>query len=222
MNNIVGYTSCKNVQTSKIIFYMSPYEIPDLYEEIHFYIVLGTNVEFVNNTIVSEHCVLSQILFRNDMLAFITDGIHCFPNGNIYNYKNAVLHSENDLPAIETINCKKWMKEGVLHRDNDLPAIETINCKKWMKEGVLHRDNDLPAIDDTLYGVKYWYNSGKLHRENDLPAIVHIDGSKHWYKNGLRHRENEMPASIYPNEDISEWYNYNIFVKRYVGNPIVT
>jgi hypothetical protein len=148
---------------------------------------------------VTEDCVLSQILFRNDMFAFITDGIHSFPNGNIYNYKNAVLHSENDLPAIETINCKKWMKEGVLHRDNDLPA-----------------------IDDTLYGVKYWYNSGKLHRENDLPAIVHIDGSKHWYKNGLRHRENEMPASIYPNEDICEWYNYNIFVKRYVGNPIVT
>ena len=197
MNNIVGYTSCKNVQTSKIVFYMSPYEIPDLYEELDFYIIMANNVQFVNNYMVSEHCVLSKKFTRNDMFAFITDGVHSFSNGNNYCYKNGVLHSENDRPAVETNTCKKWMKGGLLHRDNDLPA-----------------------IDDTLYGVRYWYNTGLLDRENDLPAIEYNNGSKHWYKKGLKHRDNDLPASIYLPEDIQIWYNNNVFVKKVIRNPI--
>ena len=46
-------------------------------------------------------------------------------------YMNGVLHSFNDLPAIEYLNGdKEWYRNGEIHRDNDLPAKEYANGHK--------------------------------------------------------------------------------------------
>jgi len=65
-----------------------------------------------------------------------------------FDWKKAILHRGNDLPAIECSNGSKWWyKEGKLHRENDKPAIEWSNgSKEWWKEGKRHRDNDKPTV----------------------------------------------------------------------------
>jgi hypothetical protein len=59
-------------------------------------------------------------------------------NGNTY--KNGLLHSFNDIPAIIKNNGNQcWYKNGKLHRDNDLPAVIWYDgSQEWYKNGQLH------------------------------------------------------------------------------------
>jgi len=61
-------------------------------------------------------------------------------------YKNGVLHSYRDNPAV-SLQCRKsWYRDGLLHRDGDLPAVIGTYCIEWYQNGKLYRDGDLPAI----------------------------------------------------------------------------
>ena len=54
-----------------------------------------------------------------------------FIPGGIEHYQNDVLHRLNG-PAIEYYDGdKQWWINGQLHRDNDLPAVESLEVKKW-------------------------------------------------------------------------------------------
>jgi len=86
-------------------------------------------------------------------------------------YKNGVLHSYNDVPAVVNGADKEWYKDGVRHRDNDKPAIETPFRKEWWVHGVLHRYRR-PAIIDERLQIKEWHFRGRIHREFDLPAVI--------------------------------------------------
>jgi len=94
---------------------------------------------------------------------------HVDIHGNTY--KNGVLHSYNDLPAIIKNDRKEWYKDGKLHRDGDIPAIIFSNTRKvWYRHGKFHREGDLPAI--TGKGYQEWYINGERHRDGDLPAVI--------------------------------------------------
>ena len=98
-------------------------------------------------------------------------------------YKNGLLHSYDDKPAIfcKISRQKIWFKDGKRHRDCDLPAIESPSLLAWYKNGKRHRERDLPA--------KIWLNISKIPR---ILGPV----SEEWYINGKRHREGNMPAVI--------------------------
>jgi len=104
---------------------------------------------------------------------------------NDFNWGKAILHRENDLPAVEYRHgTKEWCKENKLHRENDLPAIEYLNGRKeWWKEGKRHRGNDKPAIEFPG-GEKWWFKEGKKHRDNNKPAIIWHNGKKEYWING--------------------------------------
>ena len=127
---------------------------------------------------------------------------HTDKDGNTY--KNGLLHSYNDLPAVkDSYGTQRWYKNGKLHRDTppgaepgDLPAvIYTRGGREWYKNDKLHREGDLPAVEDS-YGTQKWYKNGKLHRDtppgaelDDLPAVIYSNGTQRWYKNGKLHKE---------------------------------
>ena len=122
---------------------------------------------------------------------------HTDQKGNTY--KNGLLHSFNDQPAVNFNNQKIWYRDGKVHRDGDLPArIVQSYIKKLYKNG------DPPKLILQDYS-KEWYKNGKLHREGDLPAW--IQGVRQgWYKNGKRHRDGDKPAFIgYRNSEF--WVN---------------
>jgi antitoxin component YwqK of YwqJK toxin-antitoxin module len=106
---------------------------------------------------------------------------HVDTDGNTY--KNGVLHSYNDEPAIVNGQRSEWYKDGKLHRDGDLPAIISTDRQQWCRNGSFHRDGDLPAVIGEG-NLQYWYKYGKLHREGDLPAVIH-GNYKGFYKNGV-------------------------------------
>lgn len=78
-----------------------------------------------------------------------------------YTYKNGVLHSYNDEPAIINEQCKVWYKNGERHRDGDQPAFINGQSKAWFKNGEFHRDGNQPAIIDGHY--QEWYKDGKRY-----------------------------------------------------------
>jgi hypothetical protein len=61
-------------------------------------------------------------------------------------YRNGLLHSFGDEPAITDFFKKSWFKDGKLHREGDLPACISLFYDAWYKNGVRHRDGGLPAI----------------------------------------------------------------------------
>lgn len=65
-------------------------------------------------------------------------------------------------------------KNGLLHSFEDEPAVVQAKWQVWYQNGLRHREGDLPAV---IGGAKkQWYINGKRHREGDLPAI--IDGER--------------------------------------------
>ena len=54
-------------------------------------------------------------------------------------YKNGVLHSYNDKPAIISEDIQEWYKNGKLHREGDLPAVISENKQAWYKYGECYR-----------------------------------------------------------------------------------
>ena len=71
---------------------------------------------------------------------------HVDTDGNTY--RNGVLHSYNDLPAVISEDTQEWWKNGKLHREGDLPAFISKDRKAWWKNGQRHREGDLPAFID--------------------------------------------------------------------------
>ena len=69
---------------------------------------------------------------------------------NIFTYKNDVLHSYDDKPAVVKGNHQEWYKEGVRHRDGDLPALVSLYSNEWWVNGKRHRDGDKPAVIEGL------------------------------------------------------------------------
>lgn len=64
-------------------------------------------------------------------------------------------------------------KNGLLHSFDDQPAISLDNGtnKFWYRNGYRHRDGDKPAV---VKGEKYmeWWVHGRLHRYDYKPSIV--------------------------------------------------
>ena len=73
-------------------------------------------------------------------------------------------------------------KNGLLHSYADMPAINEANFKAWYKDGVVHREDDKPAVIE--FGWHDWYFNGKRHREGGKPAVVGTD-YKGWYIHGI-------------------------------------
>ena len=61
-------------------------------------------------------------------------------------------------------------KNGLLHSYEDIPAVLCETRKSWYRDGRLHRDEDLPAVIDKHYTE--WYQNGKVHRDGDQPAYI--------------------------------------------------
>lgn len=119
-------------------------------------------------------------------------------------YKNGMLHSFHDKPKknIKTGDLY-WYKDGLIHREGDRPAYISKNYHIWYKNGKIHRDGDNPAIVKDSYMC--WYKNGEIHRDNDQPAIIDTHThSQSWCKNGFYHRENRLPALISPENKL--WF----------------
>ena len=80
-------------------------------------------------------------------------------------------------------DCGYTYKNGLLHSFDDMPAIHDFFKKSWFKDGKIHREGDLPACICQLGNS--WYKNGVRHREGDLPAIIDVDGSKEWWIDGI-------------------------------------
>ena len=77
-------------------------------------------------------------------------------------------------------------KNGVLHSYNDKPAVIDGDRREWYKNGKLHRESNLPAVINGDY--QEWYRNGELHRDGDLPAVI-SKNRQEWYKNGESYRQ---------------------------------
>lgn len=117
-------------------------------------------------------------------------------------YKNGLIHSYNDLPAVVKGNIYEWYKNGQFHREGDLPARIEGDRKTWYIDGDRHREGDKPAY--VSKSTQLWFKNGKLHRECDQPAYIDDDQTQ-WFKNGSLHREGDKPASINKN-GLQLWY----------------
>jgi len=74
-------------------------------------------------------------------------------NGNTY--RNGLLHSYNDKPALVNGMRQEWYKNGKKHREHDKPAIIDQNIQEWFKNGMCHREGDLPAVIEDYNGEIY-------------------------------------------------------------------
>lgn len=92
---------------------------------------------------------------------------HTDKNGRTY--KNGLLHSYNDQPAIIEGDRRVWYKNGKIHRDGDLPAIIDQYQQGWFQNGEIHRDGDLPAFINS--NTEQWYKNGNLYRAGGIPPI---------------------------------------------------
>jgi hypothetical protein len=92
-------------------------------------------------------------------------------NNKGYTFKNGLLHSYNDLPAIDKTEYKVWYKDGLVHRDDDKPAVMECGWFDWCINGKRHREGDKPAVIGGNY--KGWYIHGELQKEtvNGIPII---------------------------------------------------
>jgi len=99
-------------------------------------------------------------------------------------------------------------KNGLLHSYNDKPALIEGTRQEWYKNGVRHRDGDLPAVIDGKR--REWYINGWLHRENDLPAIINRN-YRSWWLNGMRHR---LGSPAYISLKSKEWWENDVFILR--------
>jgi len=85
----------------------------------------------------------------------------------------------------------KSYKNGILHSINDKPAVfkDFGEIQYFYKDGVLRRDNDKPAYINKR--VAKHYVDGKLHRNNDKPASYSTDKYSsvplEYYKNGIKY-----------------------------------
>jgi hypothetical protein len=125
-------------------------------------------------------------------------------------YKNGLLHSFDDKPAVSKGQYQEWYKDGKLHRDGDVPAVVCPNRQEWYKDGKRHRDGDLPAVVTSISLM--WYKTGRRHRDG-LPALVDSEKSE-WWENGVfmfleenEEDEEEELEQVEYDEDDQEFYD---------------
>jgi hypothetical protein len=106
-----------------------------------------------------------------------------------FTYKNGLLHSFEDLPAVNVDDgkYKEWFKNGKLHREGDLPALIHGLRSEWFKDGVLHREGGPAIHEDT---TQQWMICGKLHRL-DGPAFINRN-LQEWWVNGVLIRRQRL------------------------------
>ena len=122
-------------------------------------------------------------------------------------YRNGLLHSYHDEPAISDYFKKSWFNDGKLHRDGDKPSCISRHYQSWYKNGKRHREADKPAFIAEDNSQEWWVN-GVRHREGDKPAIESSNIMECW-KNGMRHREiADGPAVIDNRLGLQEWWVY--------------
>jgi hypothetical protein len=176
--------------------------------------------EMTENEMI-EHFISNQLAIGNGSDEVIKEAeniIHKISitlDGDIFLFKNNVLHSFNDLPAIK----RKYGMSGfhINHNildsniykssDNNQIIIPQHRFNVWYTDGQIHRDNDLPAIT-YFNGSKWanlWIKNGLNHRDNELPAYIDHRQSI-WYYNGLKHRDNDLPAVM--DETVNIWYKH--------------
>jgi len=80
---------------------------------------------------------------------------------------------------VKDINDGKTYKNGLLHSFNDEPAIVYADRSEWYSNGKLHRVGK-PAICYVNGDCKY-YKKNRLHSYDDLPAIKNTNGDCEWY-----------------------------------------
>jgi hypothetical protein len=131
-------------------------------------------------------------------------------------YRNGVLHSFNDNPAVSNKEKQAWYKEGELHREGDKPALIELDSgiSSYYINGKLHRDGDDPAVESNWFSQ--WYKDGLLHRENDLPAVVD-DEQYEWYRSGKRHRDGGKPAFKNFSTETEQWWVDGVLIRSYFG-----
>ena len=78
-------------------------------------------------------------------------------------YRNGLLHSYDDEPAINEVDYKVWYKDGVIHREGDKPAVIESGWYDWVVNGNRHREGGKPAVIGPTY--KGWYIHGELQNE---------------------------------------------------------
>jgi hypothetical protein len=128
---------------------------------------------------------------------------HTDKNGSTY--KNGLLHSYDDKPAVNRLSIhgkimEEWYKDGLLHREGGLHAVNYGGSRQWWVNGKKHREGGLHAIEIHFFGnlsQQEWWVDGNRHRDGDLPAFTsNITREIRYYKNGLLHREGNQPAWI--------------------------
>ncbi len=142
------------------------------YPEVDRVDIRSANPKFVNY--MKSIAVRTTKINDADVEFYVDDILHneespTIIGNNLHWYRNGVLHSEDDKPA-------------VIYQDGDL---------RWFKDGYLHREDDKPAVVNQD-GYLRWYKDGKLHREDDKPAVINRDGYRDGYqlcyKNGISYR----------------------------------
>jgi hypothetical protein len=76
-------------------------------------------------------------------------------------YRNGLLHSFDDVPALVNKNTREWYKNGILHREGDQPAIIIRDRQEWWVNGKPHREGN-PALIDPESGAQEWWIDGEL------------------------------------------------------------
>jgi hypothetical protein len=69
---------------------------------------------------------------------------------NTFTYKDGLLHSYDDKPALVKGSRQEWYRDGVRHRDGDLPAVASLYSNEWWVNGKRHREGDKPSVIEGL------------------------------------------------------------------------
>jgi hypothetical protein len=101
-------------------------------------------------------------------------------------YKNGVVHSYSDQPALIIENYKPWCFNGMPHRDYDRPAVIYRDKQEWWKKVKRNREGESPAIH-----TKLWWKNRLIHRHCDKSAII-TSFFQSLYKDGAIYRDEDM------------------------------
>ena len=72
-----------------------------------------------------------------------------------HTYRNGLLHSYDDEPAINEDDYKVWYKDGLIHTEGDKPAVIECGWYDWVINGKRHREGGKPAVigSNTKHGI---------------------------------------------------------------------
>jgi hypothetical protein len=89
-------------------------------------------------------------------------------------YKNGVLHSYNDKPALDIENTQKWCKDGVLHREGDLPAFIKSGYKNQKNFYHSLSANIKKKISQANYEALSIEEKEKIYKPFALPPLISL------------------------------------------------